>query len=432
MDCTVIRLSRNRPTIHAMVLPLRDLPASIVVDDFLPARRSLRVAMVTETYPPEVNGVAATVSRVVEGLRQRGHELQLIRPRQDGSDAASAEPDFVEVLMRGLPIPRYPQLKLGLPSRRALIRRWFEHRPDVVHVVTEGPLGWSALQAAQHLRLPVVSDFRTNFHAYSRHYGVGWLRTPVMAYLRKFHNRTACTMVPTEDLKTELQAAGFKGLRVVARGVDTQRFDPARRSDALRSSWGAGPDDLVALCVGRLAPEKNLGTVLAAVDAMRTVDPRLRLVLVGDGPERARLMQRCPDVVFAGTRRGDDLAAHYASADVFLFPSVTETYGNVVPEAMASGLAVVAYDHAAARILVRHGDSGLLARLDDDGDFCRMARRLAGALPQARAMGLQARETARRMDWGRIVEAIEVEYASAIATPGALPRAAWKPALPAA
>ncbi len=410
-----------------MVLPQAD---AIVVDDFLPARRSLRVAMVTETYPPEVNGVAVTVSRVVEGLRQRGHELQLIRPRQDPTDAASTEPDFVEVLMRGLPIPRYPQLKMGLPSRRALIERWSGRRPDIVHVVTEGPLGWSALQAALHLRLPVVSDFRTNFHAYSRHYGVGWLRTPVMAYLRKFHNRTACTMVPTEGLKSELAAAGFKGLRVVARGVDTRRFDPARRSESLRASWGAGPDQMVALCVGRLALEKNLGTVLAAVDAMRDTDPRLRLVLVGDGPERARLKQRSPDTVFAGMRCGDELAAHYASADLFLFPSVTETFGNVVPEAMASGLAVVAYDHAAAGQLVRHGESGLLARLDDAGEFCRLACRLAGALPQARTMGLQARETARRMDWGRIIEAIEVEYAAAIVGLGAPPRAAWMPALP--
>ena len=299
----------------------------------------------------------------------------------------------------------------------------------MVHIVTEGPLGWSALQAAAQLRLPVVSDFRTNFHAYSRHYGIGWLRTPVMAYLRKFHNRTTCTMVPTAGLKSELAAAGFKNLRVVARGVDTQRFDPARRSAALRASWGAQPDTLVVLYVGRLAPEKNLGALVAAVDAMRDRDPRLRLVLVGDGPDRPRLMQRCPDAVFAGMRRGEDLAAHYASADVFVFPSTTETFGNVVPEAMASGLPVVAYDHAAAGQLVRHGENGLLARLDEQTEFCRIAGRLAGALPQARAMGLRARETALRMDWGGIIEAIEIEYAAAIAAPDALPRAVWKPAL---
>jgi glycosyltransferase involved in cell wall biosynthesis len=411
-----------------MSMPHED---TIVVDDYLPSRRSLRVAMVTETYPPEVNGVAATISRVVEGLRGRGHELQLVRPRQDSADAASDDGRFVEVLMRGLPIPRYPQLKMGLPSKRALIKLWASHRPDCVHIVTEGPLGWSALQAAVHLRLPVVSDFRTNFHAYSRHYGVAWLRTPIMAYLRKFHNRTASTMVPTEGLRSELAAAGFKRLRVVSRGVDTRLFDPARRSEALRASWGAGPSTMVALCVGRLAPEKNLGTVLAAVEAMRADDPGLRLVFVGDGPDKARLMQRSPGAIFAGVRRGEDLAAHYASADVFLFPSVTETFGNVVPEAMASGLAVVAYDHAAAGQLIHHGSDGLLAKFDDATEFCRVARRLAGDIVQARALGLQARAHANRLDWSRIVEAIEGEYVDAIGAPGALPRVAWKRALPA-
>jgi glycosyltransferase involved in cell wall biosynthesis len=403
-----------------------------VVDDYTPSRRSLRVALVTETYPPEVNGVAASLARVVGGLRARGHELQLVRPRQDRADSGSDDGQFEEVLMRGLPIPRYPQLKMGLPSRRALVRLWRERRPDVVHLVTEGPLGWSGLQAAQQLRLPMVSDFRTNFHAYSRHYGVAWLRTPIMAYLRKFHNRTACTMVPTEHLRAELADAGFKGLRVVSRGVDAQLFDPARRSDVLRAGWGAGPATTVALCVGRLAPEKNLGAVVAAVQAMRAEEPRMRLVLVGDGPERQALMQCCPDAVFAGLRRGEDLAAHYASADVFLFPSVTETFGNVVPEAMASGLAVVAYDHAAAGQLLRHGDNGLLARLGDEADFCRWARRLAGDLPHTRALGGQARQTALQHDWGRIVEAVEAEYDAAMAAHAAAPRPAWRRALPAA
>ena len=419
---------------------------AIQVDDFLPARRSLRVAVVTETYPPEVNGVAATIARVVDGLRQRGHQLQLVRPRQDpapATDAATAAPPAAlldEVLLRGLPIPRYPQLKMGLPARRALLRLWAAQRPDVVHLVTEGPLGWSALQAARTLRLPVVSDFRTNFHAYSAHYGVGWLRAPVMAYLRKFHNRTACTMVPTVALQGELAGAGFERLRVVARGVDTQLFDPARRSDTLRASWGAGPGTVVALCVGRLAPEKNLGTVVAAAQTMAAAlgaagpgdAPRLRLVLVGDGPERTRLQQRCPDAVFAGLRRGEDLAAHYASADVFLFPSTTETFGNVVPEAMASGLAVLAYDHAAAGQLIQAGINGLLVRLDDTAAFCSAAQRLAGTPLYLRALGLQARATAARLGWGHIVAAIEGEYAAAMARAPGTAGAGLSTALPSA
>ena len=158
---------------------------------------------------------------------------------------------------------------MGLPAKRALEQLWTYRRPDVVHIVTEGPLGWSALQAALKLRIPAVSDFRTNFHAYSRHYGIGWLSKPILAYLRKFHNRTLCTMVPTEAMRADLAARGFCRLRVVARGVDTALFDPARRSEALRASWGARAADPVLLHVGRLAPEKNLSALLAAFDAVR-------------------------------------------------------------------------------------------------------------------------------------------------------------------
>ncbi len=388
--------------------------AAITVDSLMPRRRSLRLAVVTETWPPEVNGVAATISRVVSELREYGHEVQLVRPRQHPREEHVQEDGYAEILMRGLPIPRYPQLKMGLPSKRALLHLWGLSRPDVVHIVTEGPLGWSALQAAQQLKLPVVSDFRTNFHAYSRHYGAAWLHKPIMAYLRKFHNRTACTMVPTEGLRAELGAAGFQQLRVVARGVDTMQFDSARRSMALRQSWGVAPQQMVVMCVGRLAAEKNMPTLVAAFEHMRQAEPGTRLVLVGDGPEREALQRQCPQAVFAGLRRGDDLATHYASADVFLFPSLTETYGNVLPEAMASGLAVVGFDYAAAGHLVSHGENGLLVRYGDNAEFCATAARLAGQYGYARALGAQARISAMQLDWGSIAREVESEYLSAM------------------
>ncbi len=384
--------------------------APIVVDDFAPDQRSLRIAIVTETYPPEVNGVAATIACVVEGLRARRHQVQLVRPRQDAADAASAEAEDPDVLLRGLPIPRYPHLKMGLPATRALVRLWTLQRPDLVHVVTEGPLGWSALRAAARLRLPISSDFRTNFHAYGKHYGIGWLHKPLMAYLRKFHNRTQLTMVPTEALRAELSTHGFDNLQVVARGVDAERFHPGRRNDALRASWGAAPDTPVVLHVGRIAPEKNLGVLLAAVDAMRLVDPRVRLVMVGDGPLREELQRQHPQVVFAGARNGADLAAHYASGDIFLFPSVTETFGNVTPEAMASGLAVLAYDYAAAARLVRHGENGLLAGFDRTAEFVRLAAELAAQPERVAAMRQRAREAAVVLGWSQIVAELETLF----------------------
>ncbi|MBY0271303.1 MAG: glycosyltransferase family 1 protein [Burkholderiales bacterium] len=367
----------------------------------------MRVAMVTETYPPEINGVAMTMGRIVSGLQARGHTVQLIRPRQHPGDRPAAQPLFEEVLQRGMPIPRYDALKLGLPAKQALLRLWSRLRPDIVHVVTEGPLGWSALGAASKLKLPVTTDFHTNFHSYSAHYGVGWLKTPITAYLRKFHNKALSTLVPTESLRRELGALGFRNLEVVARGVDTALFNPLRRSTALRQGWGVPDDEPVALSVGRLAPEKNLPLVLRAYRLMRELQPSLRLVLVGDGPERARLVRENPGVVFAGMRTGEDLAAHYASADVFLFPSVTETYGNVTVEAMASGLAVVAYDYAAAQQHIRHGENGVLVPFGAADDYVQAAAALANDTARIKTLGLRARATTEKLDWSCVVAEFE-------------------------
>lgn len=383
--------------------------ADIVLQHYPAAMRKMRVAMVTETYPPEINGVAMTMGRIVGGLQSRGHTVQLIRPRQHADDRPAEQPLFEEVLQRGVPIPRYDALKLGLPAKQALLRLWAKLRPDIVHVVTEGPLGWSALAAAAKLKLPVSTDFHTNFHSYSTHYGVGWLKTPITAYLRKFHNKALSTLVPTESLRDELQALGFRNLEVVARGVDTALFQPQRRSATLRQTWGVQDRDLVALSVGRLAPEKNLPLVLRSYQLMRELQPRLRLVLVGDGPERARLERENPDVIFAGIRIGEDLAAHYASADVFLFPSVTETYGNVTVEAMASGLAVVAYDYAAAQQHIRHSENGVLTPFGAADDFVQAAAALVNDGERIKALGKHARITTEKLDWSCIV--VEFEQA---------------------
>lgn len=387
--------------------------APIVIEHLPVAHRALRIAVVTETYPPEVNGVSLTVACFVEGLRRRNHQIQLIRPRQGRSDSGS-DASLEEVLLRGLPIPRYPNLKMGLPARRALTRRWSFQRPDVVHIVTEGPLGWSALQAALKLKIPVCSDFRTNFHAYSRHYGVGWFKKPILAYLRKFHNRTLCTMVPTDAMRSELAALGFRNLAVVARGVDAQRFHPVRRSAALRADWGLAPDDPAVLYVGRVAPEKNLPTLLAAFEAMRAREPRARLVVVGDGPALPELRARYPNAVFAGMRTGDDLAVHYASGDIFLYPSLTETFGNVTPEAMASGLAVVAYDYAAAAQHIRSGENGVLVPYGDAAAFIAAAVRVVADGAFARALGAQARETSHALDWGQVVVDLEAHLLATV------------------
>lgn len=376
----------------------------------------MRIAYVTETYPPDVNGVASTVASMVSGLRRRGHDVQLVRPRPQrvGKDmaAAGAAPD--DVLLGSLPVPFYPGLRMGTLCRGRLARLWRQEVPEVVHIATEGPLGWSALSAACSLGIPVTSEFRTNFHAYSGHYGVGWMHDVIMGYLRHFHNRTRQTMVPTEPLRQELLACGLRDITVVARGVDTTRFNPGHRSEALRARWGVAADDPVVLSVGRLAPEKNLDTLLRAFDAIRSRVPRARLVVVGAGQLRGWIQQRCPTAVMAGERVGDDLSAHYASADLFLFPSLTETFGNVTTEAMASGLPVVAFDYAAAARVIRSGENGLLVPFDDSTAFIEDAAVLAADRSRARAIGLRARATACTCGWDAVIDSFEAVLSRAV------------------
>ncbi|MFW5845633.1 MAG: glycosyltransferase family 4 protein, partial [Planctomycetota bacterium] len=316
-----------------------------------------------------------TLQRLVHGLQHHCDDtVQVVRPCQDERDCALREE---HVLRLGLPMPGYAGLRFGLPSLYALTARWRHRPPDVVHVATEGPLGWSALRAAEGLGIPVTSSFHTNFHTYSQHYGVGFLTRVVLTYLRRFHNRCHCTMVPTAVQAAELATAGFRNTQVLGRGVDTVLFHPGRRDPALRAGWGAGPDDPVLLYVGRLAAEKNLALLLQTLDELRATRPELRLVLVGDGPERQRVAAH-PGCILAGSRRGADLARHYASADCFCFPSMSETFGNVLTEAMASGLACLGFDYAAAHEVITDGRDGLLVPFGDADAFRRRAPALLG------------------------------------------------------
>lgn len=382
-----------------------DLP--IVLEDYPASRPSLRIAVVTETWPPEVNGVAVTLAKLVQGLSHRNHDVQLIRPRQTKTDGQLNDSNLEEVLMRGMPIPRYPELKLGLPSKKTLVKTWTLRRPDVVHIATEGPLGWSALQAAKVLKLPVTSDFRTNFQSYSKHYGVGWLRKPIVAYLRKFHNATACTMVPTNELKRTLSENGFANLKVVSRGVDTKLFNMGRRSTQLRHSWGADEHTKVLISVGRMAPEKNLEQVLRTYEALRLEDTQLKLVMVGDGPLREQFQQRHPSIIFPGMLSQTELAAYYASSDLFVFPSQTETFGNVTLEALASATPVLAFDCAAASDFVIDHKNGWLVDSNEPQTYIQRALDITH---DANTLGL-AREFTRasvaHLGWDEIAAQVE-------------------------
>lgn len=411
---------------------LRPMDAAEFTCQTLPSMRpQLRIAVVTETYPPEVNGVAMTLGRLVNGLQVRNHQVQLIRPRQNDGDQPQPTATLSEHLQRGIALPRYEGLKMGLPAKAALTRLWTRQRPDVVQIATEGPLGWSALAAANKLRLPVASDFHTNFHSYSSHYGFGLLRRAIVAYLRKFHNKAAVTLVPTDGIRRELLAHGYENIEIIGRGVDTQLFHPGRRDAALRAQWGVGENETAVLYVGRLAAEKNLSLVFSAFDAMHQAHPATRLVLVGDGPERAGWQAKRPDAIFCGTQIGEALATHYASGDVFLFPSLTETWGNVTIEAMASGLAVVAYDCAAAEEIIRHGENGLKVAPEDQAAFIAQAVSLVSDVARQRRLGTAAAARAAQLSWDAIIDSFErVLLRLAHPEPATEPQLDWPAAAP--
>jgi len=375
------------------------------------------VCVVTETYAPEVNGVALTLGHLVEGLRARGHAVSIVRPRQQAADGAAGLDDPGLTLVRGLPLPGYEALRFGLPAAARLRDRWSTRHPDVVYVATEGPLGWSAVRTARRLGIPVLGGFHTNFHGYARHYRAGWLRHGIVHYLRRFHNRTDGTLVPTAELRAHLRSVGFRNLTVLGRGVDGRLFTPARRSADLRRAWGASESDLVVLHVGRIAPEKNVDLAVRAYRAMRPIAGAVRFVAVGDGPSRPALQEALPDVLFPGVLTGEALAEHYASADVFLFPSETETFGNVTLEAMASGLVVVAYDYAAARAHVASGHSGVLVPYRDAAAFVEAAAGLARAPDRRLEMRARVRETVAHLHWDHVVARFETWLAQAWRAP---------------
>jgi glycosyltransferase involved in cell wall biosynthesis len=374
---------------------------------------AMHIVYVTETYPPEVNGAALTAARAVGYLRACGHEVELVRPRRPGEKASAAS--HREWLTAACPIPMYPTLRFGWASAASMRERWRRRVPDLVHVAAPGPLGAAALRAAKAEGIACTADFRTNFHAYCHHYGLGWAYRWVIGYLRRVHANADVTFVPTRSARDQLRSYGFGNLDVVGRGVDAHRFSPAWRSDGVRAAWGAGAKDPVFLYVGRVAAEKNVKLALATFVQLRTRYPRARMVVVGDGPERAELQKKFPDVVFAGTQRGDNLARIYASADVFLFPSLTETFGNVTLEAMASGLLVVAYNLAAAAEHVQDGVNGCLARAPSPVGFAVAAlRALAHAQPDS-SLRRRARVAALAIDWSSVLSAFERRLADVAA-----------------
>jgi len=370
----------------------------------------LKLAIVTETFPPEINGVAMTFGTLADKLAAKGHSLTILRPqRRDLSRLPKGDARYRVVTFPGFGIPGYPALRMGFPAWGRLRRLWENDRPDLVHVVTEGPLGASAVSVARSMRIPVTSSYHTHFHSYASHYGIRPVAGLTLAWLRRLHNRTQATFAPTLELCSELDAKGFKGLQLLSRGIDLEQFRPQRRSLQLRAEWGAGASTPVVLHVGRMAPEKNYPLLFRLFEAMRMANPALRFVLAGEGPLRESLQRAHPECRFLGFMERSEIGRVFASCDIYIHASSTETFGNVVTEAMASGLAVAGYDYAAAREFIRDGDNGLLAPFGDEQALHLAARRLASDADLREKLASAAPAALRAQGWDQVVDRFEAE-----------------------
>lgn len=371
-------------------------------------RPRLRIAIVTETWPPEINGVALSLLQLCKGLQKQGHKILLIRPEQKKS-CEEFQPNQ-ECLVKAQSIPKYPHLQFGWPQLNKVSQAIEKFAPNIVHIVTEGPLGFTALRVAKAKKLPISSGFHSSFHDFSRFFDLAFLLKPIQHYLRWFHNNTNVTCVPSVDTEKSLREFGVKcPLVVVGRGVDTIRFSPEFRSAELRAKWGASDETRVMISVGRLSPEKETDVAIYAFQSMKKTEKYpSKLVIVGDGPDRQRLESVIDyeDVIFTGSLSGKQLSEAYASADVFIFPSQVETFGNVVLEAMASGLPVIAYDYACAHLHISHGATGWLSELGRSVDLFKSVQNLPQRAELAE-MGKEARKMVKNIGWNHPVQQFE-------------------------
>ncbi len=372
----------------------------------------MKLAIVTETFPPEVNGVATTFGIIASELARRQHKVTVYRPER--TDLNATPGSYHEVAVLGMAIPGYPLLRLGLPAGGLLRKRWKIDRPDLVHVVTEGPLGASAVGAARSLGIPVTSSFHTNFHSYTKHYRMPSLRRAILWWLRKVHNDTLCTFAPTNELCDELSGLGFRNMVLLSRGVDTDQFNPAHRSAELRKQWGATPDTPVVLHAGRMAAEKNYPLLMQIFERMQQANPSCRFVLAGDGPLRAKLQKDYPNYIYHGLLQRDELARHYASADIYIHPSLSETFGNVLTEAMASRLAVAGFDYAAARKFVRDENNGLVVPCDQPEALIEASVRLATDAKLRERVRANARTTIEPQSWSSVIGRFEADLLAVV------------------
>ena len=369
---------------------------------------TLRLALFSDTYAPQVNGVTRTLERLVGAVKERGGAAQVFTV--DDPDATERE-GVVRYSSRSF--WAYEELKLAWPPMSAVTDNVLKFAPTIVHSATEFGVGIAGRRVARKLDIPFVSSYHTSFSAYARYYKLGLLSRPGWFFLRWFHNGGLRTYCPTDAILREISERGFTNCRVWSRGVDCQRFAPSYRSVDLRAQMGASDKTIVIAYVGRLAVEKGLKVALEAVRKLELLRPgKTRFMAVGDGPFASETRRLAPDGSWLpGKLSGPALSEAYASADVFLFPSTTDTFGNVLLESMASGVPALGADVGPTREILAN-DRGWLARPNDSDDFARVLARLVDDRSLIARASENALAFAVSKSWSAIWDALMEDYLS--------------------
>ncbi|HEX3275697.1 MAG TPA: glycosyltransferase family 1 protein [Gemmatimonadales bacterium] len=374
----------------------------------------MRVALFSEVYWPMVSGVGVTLLRLTEALQARGHQVRVYSatyPLPEGT------PDRPEVHRSpSVPFFLYPDVQWAFPRLRDIVEDLSAFAPDVVHVATEFSLGIAGVKAARQLDLPLVASAHTDYDQYAARYGVTWALRAGWHYLRWFYGQAYRVLCPSRIYQETIHRHGVRHTGLWSRGVDPAVFSPRFRSEAWRAAIGAGPNDLVVSYIGRIAREKNLGLLLEAWEALAPVRGGAQLVLVGRGPLEEDIRRReLPGVHVTGLLQGVELSTAYASADIFAFPSSTETFGNSLLEAMGSGLSCLVAGAGGVLEFAQHDRNAWLTAPDSAAAILDGLRRLLTDEPLRRRLAEGALATARARDWSAVYDGLLEDYRAAIA-----------------
>jgi phosphatidylinositol alpha 1,6-mannosyltransferase len=371
----------------------------------------MKVVYFTESLLPHVDGVSRTLAQLFGFLERRGVDFRVYSPFVPGAEVPWSGRVRATRFVR---FPLYPDYRVTLPALGGIARELEEWGPQLVHLVSPTPMASRAQGWARKRGIPVVSSFHTHFVSYFRYYGVPRLEGFGWRMLRRFYEKCDRVYAPSDSIIAELAEHGITNTELWSRGIDLARFSPGHRSAELRALAGADPSTPILLMVSRLVKEKDMADLVEMDRILRQRGNKYRMVLVGDGPMRGELEGAMPDAYFAGHQSGDALARWYASGDVFVFPSTTETFGNVVLEAQASGLPTVVVDRGGPPDLVKPGSTGFIARANDPADLAARVEPLLRDAGERARMGLLARDAARERDWAAINGRLLESYARVV------------------